>query len=88
MDDQLRAGKMAQTRFPVARVPQLITRLLFKYPSAITLPTVAARSKTHSCRVRRKRERLPSNGLIQSNPAISLSPLLAPPSAGLLQIRF
>ena len=45
------------------------------------------RFKTHSCRVRRNRERLPSNGLIQSNPASGSSLYSDNLSAGSLQIR-
>ena len=37
---------------------------VFETAKALT-PTRQSQFKTHSCRVRRKRERLPSNGLIQ-----------------------
>ena len=50
-------------------------------------PTRKSQFKTHSCRVRRKHERLPSNGLIRSNPAIGSSLYSGLPSAGSLQIR-
>ncbi len=45
-------------------------------------PARKSRLKRHSCRVRRKRERLPSNGLIQSNPAIGSSLYSGLPAPG------
>ncbi len=44
-------------------------------------------SKPHRCRVRRKRQRLRSNGPIGSDPAFSLIPLLKLCRAGLLPIE-
>jgi hypothetical protein len=49
-------------------------------PFPIDLPKT--RSKRHSCRVRRKRQRLRSNGSIGSDPAFSLALLLTPRRAG------
>ena len=70
--NQLRAGKTPYTRFVVARSAAVHDtscdsnthkQLPFHPQSSI---------RNHSCRVRRKHERLPSNALIQSNPAIGL----------------
>jgi hypothetical protein len=64
----------------------------FGPPSSGGAPTLPirpskARSKRHSCRVRRKRQRLRSNGPIGSDPGFSLTPLLELCRAGLLPIE-
>ena len=53
----------------------------------VSNPDRQSRFNTHTCRVRRKRGRLPSNVSIRSDPALNIPPLHEQSCAGSLQIE-
>ena len=65
----------------------LATTGTMEFPPKSSTEVPKQHLKTYSCRVRRKCQRLRSNGSIGSDPSCSLTSLLKPPRAGSLPIE-